>query len=235
METTQVLTPPQKKKKFAPENLPGGKFIWTKCSFFGDYVKLPSCNTLFIGKRASSGRWEISPLLSALQVELPLQFTGRNGSPLIQTPTNSCPGTGMMVAIMRMSPGRKGNIPLTKPGWAGIFFWGGVALLSFWGGWRFHRSLPKEKARFFFHSLRRKIFKQPRGAEVFYCSGPTSPWEWGKVSKSFFGRGGNPRNLQGRWEIWTMVAPPRLGYRIDIIWIKWNCIYDIGCLSSQVL
>lgn len=123
----------------------------------------------------------------------------------------------------------------TKPGWGWFFFPGGWCCCLFWGGWRFHNPYPKKKRDFFL--LSEEIFEQPRGVEVFYCSGPTSPWEWGKVSKSFLD-GGQSKKSSRKMRDWTMVAPPRLGYRMmGKCWHHLDEIvfFNIGCLSSQVV
>ena len=188
--------------------------------FFGDHVKLPSCNTLFIGKWASScGRWEISPLLNISSAGRAAIAVHRSQRIAVDPNAHQFlpPGAGDDGCYHADVSRKKGEHPLNKTRMRMVFFCRGVVvLLSFWGGWRFHRSLPKEKARYLFILSEERSLNNQEGSKFLRLRANKSMGV-GEGIQIFFWAGGNPRNLQGRWEIWTMVAPPRLGYRIDII------------------
>ena len=185
METTQVLTTPHlkvrpwkspKKKKTSEPNV----------HFLETILNFQVVTHFSLEKWTSSGRWEISPLLN-------ISSAGRaaitvHGSQRIAVDPNAHqflpPGPGWWLLSRGCLPEERGTSRwqnqdepfFSEEGWCCCFFWGV-------GDFRIR---TQRKSAMFVHSLRRKIFKQPRGVEVFYCSGPTSPWEWGKVYPNLF-------------------------------------------------
>lgn len=91
---------------------------------------------------------------------------------------------------------KKGEHPVNKTRMRRFFFAEGGGVVCLFGGFGDFRIPTQRKSAIFFILSEEKSLNNQEGFKLFiYCSGPTSPWEWGKVSKSFFWRGGNPRNL----------------------------------------
>lgn len=162
--------PPPPTEKFAPENIPRGKSSEPNFHFLETMLNFQVVTHFSLEKWTSCGRWEISPLLSSPQVELPLQFTGRNGSPLIQTPTNSCPAGRDDSCYPADVSRKKGEHPVNKTRMRMFFFQrGGVVV--FLGGWRFQNPYPKKKRMFFFILSEERSLNNQEGSKFFTAQG----------------------------------------------------------------